>query len=470
MSKKETISPEQFQEGLQRLLEMVLKNYISADEFYVLGEGESEDDIPDNATVVVFPNLDAEVIDWTNYYNKAQINEIIRRADFKKGKSAYEVAVENGFEGDENAWLLSLKGKSAYEIAIETGLFEGSVEEWVMSLNGEDGYTPQKGVDYFDGYTPQKGIDYVDGYTPQKGVDYNDGYTPQRDVDYWTEADKNEIYALIRTFIDIELGELVGSSPDALDTLWELANALGNDPNFATTVLNKIGQRVEKVEGKGLSTNDYTTAEKEKLAGLQNLPLISNKGYTNGAVWYFPLGKMVIDDSGNFGNFTINGRIGGWVNNNSAVYSIMLMNRADYTGNIITSTVSASGEVANALPICDIVVSKNSDKSHTVYLKCQGYFLFNFEWSAYQHSIIYDGSYITTEPSNIVWRLSTAPKTVLSSTGVMFANGKELIDKDTVQTMLNTLETKIANEYLGGKKFRFANDSGLDGYVTIKKG
>ncbi|EEO6083100.1 hypothetical protein IIJ62_003862 [Salmonella enterica subsp. enterica serovar Chester] len=33
---------------------------------------------------------------------------------------------------------------------------------------------------------------------------------------------------------------MVGSAPEALDTLQELADALGNDPNFATTVLNKL--------------------------------------------------------------------------------------------------------------------------------------------------------------------------------------------------------------------------------------
>ncbi|MFP9512854.1 phage tail protein, partial [Pectobacterium brasiliense] len=33
---------------------------------------------------------------------------------------------------------------------------------------------------------------------------------------------------------------LVNGSPAALDTLQELANALGNDPNFSTTVLNAI--------------------------------------------------------------------------------------------------------------------------------------------------------------------------------------------------------------------------------------
>lgn len=39
-------------------------------------------------------------------------------------------------------------GKSAYEVAVMNG-FEGTEEEWLESLQGEDGYTPQKGVDYF---------------------------------------------------------------------------------------------------------------------------------------------------------------------------------------------------------------------------------------------------------------------------------------------------------------------------------
>ena len=39
-------------------------------------------------------------------------------------------------------------GKSAYEIAVENG-FKGTEEEWVASLEGEDGYTPVKGIDYF---------------------------------------------------------------------------------------------------------------------------------------------------------------------------------------------------------------------------------------------------------------------------------------------------------------------------------
>ena len=39
-------------------------------------------------------------------------------------------------------------GLSAYEIAVKNG-FEGTEQEWLASLNGKDGYTPEKGVDYF---------------------------------------------------------------------------------------------------------------------------------------------------------------------------------------------------------------------------------------------------------------------------------------------------------------------------------
>lgn len=41
-------------------------------------------------------------------------------------------------------------------------------------------------------------------------------------------------------FVKSAVAGLVGSSPEALDTLNELAAALGNDPNFATTVMNAL--------------------------------------------------------------------------------------------------------------------------------------------------------------------------------------------------------------------------------------
>lgn len=71
------------------------------------------------------------------------------------------------------------------------------------------------------------------------------------------------------TYVDEKIAALVNGSPETLDTLNELAAALGSDPNFATTIATQMGNKVDKVEGKGLSTNDYTTTEKEKLAGVE---------------------------------------------------------------------------------------------------------------------------------------------------------------------------------------------------------
>ena len=51
--------------------------------------------------------------------------------------------------------------------------------------NGKDGYTPQKGIDYFDGkpgengYTPVKGIDYFDGKNGEPG---EPGFSPTAKV------------------------------------------------------------------------------------------------------------------------------------------------------------------------------------------------------------------------------------------------------------------------------------------------
>ncbi|MEG0779499.1 MAG: hypothetical protein RR092_05185 [Oscillospiraceae bacterium] len=73
--------------------------------------------------------------------------------------------------------------------------------------------------------------------------------------------------------VSAAVAALVASSPAALDTLRELAAALGNDPNFAATIAGQIGGKVDKITGKGLSEADFTAAEKTKLSGLSNYTL-----------------------------------------------------------------------------------------------------------------------------------------------------------------------------------------------------
>jgi len=93
----------------------------------------------------------------------------------------------------------------------------------------------------------------------------NDGTTVQEKV---TQIVNELAKKATQGDINNAISQLVDSAPAALDTLRELAEALGNDPNFATTVTNMLAQKVDKVAGKQLSTEDFTTALKNKLEGL----------------------------------------------------------------------------------------------------------------------------------------------------------------------------------------------------------
>ena len=111
--------------------------------------------------------------------------------DGATGKSAYEIAKENGCTLSEAEWLASLKGadgqngsngKSAYEIALEAGLTTAATEaEWLDSLKGATGAAGQDGrdgKDGKDGVNGKDGADGKDGIAGKDGIDGKDGDTP----------------------------------------------------------------------------------------------------------------------------------------------------------------------------------------------------------------------------------------------------------------------------------------------------
>jgi hypothetical protein len=61
------------------------------------------------------------------------------------------------------------------------------------------------------------------------------------------------------TYVGTAIANLVDSSPSTLDTLNELAAALGDDPNFATTVATSIGTKQAQLNGTGFVKVSGTT-------------------------------------------------------------------------------------------------------------------------------------------------------------------------------------------------------------------
>ena len=98
-----------------------------------------------------------------------------------------------------------------------------------------------------------------------------------------------------------KISALIDSSPEFLNTLNEIANAIGNDPNFSVTIMNLISNKVEKEEGMGLSENNYTNAEKEKLNMLQNYDDTEIKSDINNLKnsIYIQNGILMIKNGGN---------------------------------------------------------------------------------------------------------------------------------------------------------------------------
>lgn len=63
--------------------------------------------------------------------------------------------------------------------------------------------------------------------------------------------------------IEAKIDALIGDAPEIMDSLPELIDVINNHAEL-------IEGKVDRQPGKGLSTNDYTTEEKNKLAGLTN--------------------------------------------------------------------------------------------------------------------------------------------------------------------------------------------------------
>lgn len=115
-----------------------------------------------------------------------------------------------------------------YDDFVKAG-FVGTIQEFwafVLSIANK--------VDKVDGYGLSKN-DFTDELLAKlNGIEEHANYITklsqlENDPGYQTEAQVKQL-----------ISDLVDGADDALDTLKELAEALGNDPNFATTITNKL--------------------------------------------------------------------------------------------------------------------------------------------------------------------------------------------------------------------------------------
>ncbi|ANB58419.1 putative tail fiber repeat 2 protein [Anoxybacillus sp. B7M1] len=72
-----------------------------------------------------------------------------------------------------------------------------------------------------------------------------------------TEVETSES---VQQKIDEAIAGLINGAPEALDTLRELAQAMGDDPNFATTVLNRLTTAEQNFAAHASDTTKHISA------------------------------------------------------------------------------------------------------------------------------------------------------------------------------------------------------------------
>ena len=132
----------------------------------------------------------------------------------------------------------------------------------VVGLTGPQGEAGPTGAQGIQGATGPQGPQGLQGPTGPQGnsgvgiskittgtVVQTDGYTVTTVIVTKTDGStdaisikaKNGEVGNVQELVDEAVAKLVDSAPSALDTLNELAAALGNDPNFATTITVTLG-------------------------------------------------------------------------------------------------------------------------------------------------------------------------------------------------------------------------------------
>ena len=187
--------------------------------------------------------LTKEVADRTNADNTLQTN-IDKEAQAResgdqvlKGQIDSEAATRTAQDQILDQKITALSDKGVADKAEVLAAVEAEKE---ARIAGDNALKESK-VDKREGYALSKN-DFTDILLQKlNGIEEHANYITQvsqlvNDAGYQTEAD-----------VEAAIEKIIGSAPEVLDTLEEIAKALGDDPNFVTTITKKLAAITEKV-------------------------------------------------------------------------------------------------------------------------------------------------------------------------------------------------------------------------------
>ena len=156
-----------------------------------------------------------------------------------------------------------IQGLSAYQVAVQHG-FEGTEAEWLISLKGEKGETGPQGPKGDTGEKGEKGDPGSDASVTKQNVEavltgditshnHDSRYISKSNTSTYTPT--TDYHPATKKYVDDTVA--------AVDVTEQISGKADK-----AYVDSKLDTKVDKVSGKQLSTNDYTNDDKTKLAGI----------------------------------------------------------------------------------------------------------------------------------------------------------------------------------------------------------
>lgn len=192
---------------------------------------------------VLHNEISKEVADRTNADNALQ-GKIDQEA---QARTAADQVLQNNIDSEATA-------RAAQDLVLEhkiEDIKEQGVEDKEQLLNAiaAEAAAREKGDKDLDA----KKVDKREGYSLTKN-DFTDILKAKLDgieekANYITHLSQliNDAGFQTEEEVNAAIQKIIGSAPEVLDTLKEIADALGNDPNFATTITRKLAAITEQV-------------------------------------------------------------------------------------------------------------------------------------------------------------------------------------------------------------------------------
>lgn len=144
----------------------------------------------------------------------------------------------------------------------------------------------------------------------------------------------------------------------------------------------------------------------------------------------------------------------------------------DSTGIALMDIAGGASSMSNIWSMCDIVIYTDANATtDTVYLKCTSYFTFDLDLEVFQSSatILYNGSYLTTEPTGTLnAKASTTTKRVEIVNGEMYIAGHKALTANNYTNYTTSKTDTIKSLSISGKTLTYTKGDDTTGTLTTQ--